>query len=116
MLGVDVDVLLVLLFEGEWFLLLRVVVFISFFLCWFAWSLLQCGFASSFAGAFLLSLSVVCLCSLPAPLSLDAFALLSSPSLFRNVGRRLPSVLVLFGWLVRLARIFFSFVHFAIAP
>ena len=30
MLGVDVDVLLVLLFEGEWFLLLGVVVFISF--------------------------------------------------------------------------------------
>ena len=29
-LDVDVDVLLVLLFEGEWFLLLWVVVFISF--------------------------------------------------------------------------------------
>ena len=56
--------------------------------------------------------SVLLASALFASFSLDAFALPSSPSLFRNVGRRLPSLLVLFGWLVRLARVFFSFVRF----
>ena len=106
-LDVDVGVLLVLLFEGEWFLLLRVVVFISFPWAGLPGPCCDAAFASSNAVAFLLpsfSLCVACL------LSLGALALLSSPSLFRIVGRRLPSLLVLFGWLARLAPSF-SFLY-----
>ena len=115
MLGVDVDVLLVLLFDGEWFLLLRVVVFISFPCAGLPGPCCNAALPRHLPLRFFFP-SALFASALPASLSLDAFALLSSPSLFRNVGRRLPSMLVLFGWLVRLARVFFSFVRFAIAP
>ena len=79
-LGVDVDVLLVLLFEGEWFLLLRVVVFISFPWAGLPGPCCDAAFASSTAVAFLLpsfSLCVACLtlswcsCSPLLPFSLQ---------------------------------------------
>ena len=60
----DVSVLLVLLFEGEWFLLLRVVVFISFPWAGLPGPCCDAAFASSTAVAFLLpsfSLCVACL-------------------------------------------------------
>ena len=105
----DVGVLLVLLFDGEWFLLFRVVVFISFPCAGLPGPCCDAAFASSTAVAFLLSpfsLCVACLCIACLTLSW-CFALPSSPSLFRIVGQRLPSLLVSFGWLVSLPE--FSF-------
>ena len=98
-LDVNVGVLLVLLFEGEWFLLLWVVAFISFFLCWLAWFLLRCGFCcvncrcvppfSNFFCVACLTLSR-CFCSPLLPFSLQ------------NFGQRLLSLLVPYGWLASL--------------
>ena len=107
--------LLVLLFDGEWFLLPRVVVFIFFSYAGLPGPCCHAALPRQLPLRFFFP-SVLLASALFASLSLDAFALPSSPSLFRNVGRRLPSLLVLFGWLVRLARVFFSFVRFAIAP
>ena len=77
--------------------------------------------ASSNAVAFLLSsfsLGVACLVVL-FPHSLSAlFVLLSSPPLLSSelLAGGSPSLLVLFGWLARLAPSFFLFVRLVIVP